>query len=779
MPQDRYDPMEQIPRTVTRSVRRFPWRFFVTIVVFVLCASAGVVFGLAQWMSRDLPDVSRLSAIEPPVRSTVYDVKGREIAAFYKENREVVPIQAIPKNLVNATLSTEDRHFYRHWGVDLGGITRAALKNVLNLRTTQGGSTITQQLARNLFLTHERTIDRKFKELVIALRIEKMYSKQEILEMYFNQIYFGHGAYGVQAASRTFFGKDVRQLTLPEAAMLAGLPQNPSRHSPYRQPENAVSRRNLVLKNMLETKTISRNQYEVAVRSPLGVLDRPATAGLAPYFVEMVRIYLDDKYGSNLVYEGGLQIYTSLDLDLQREAEKALERHLLDMEQRFKYSKTRDKFVPTAVAVKAEPTGGKEAGGKDGKGKDAAAAGKEPAPDAVSMQTPYLQGALAALDVKTGYIRALVGGRDFKHSSFNRAVQALRQPGSAFKPFIFTAAIDNGFKPTDVVEDSPISLPGGANGEPWTPHNYDGNYSGPVTLRYALQRSINIPSIKLLRKLGVSLVASYARRMGIKSRIQPNLSMALGTSEVNLLELTSSYAVLANDGIRNEPAYVLKVEDKSGAVLETHQPKPVDVLSSETAGVMTSMLQSVVDHGTGYPARARGFLLPAGGKTGTTDDYSDAWFVGYTPSLVCGVWVGFDVKRPIGKGVTGAVGALPVWTDFMIAAYRGRPVEYFALPVTGENREICTETGLLATDACTAVTTEMFTPGTEPTEYCNVHVGLPRKPGRPIEPYDSEAPPAPGASPTGAPPDRPTTAPPANEPARDPNRDPTTLTSTP
>ena len=727
--------MDRIPSSVRTGVRRFPWKFFFGIVVFVLCASAGAVFGLAQWMSRDLPDVAKLSAITPPVRSTVYDVKGREVAAYFKENREVVPLKALPKTLVNATLSTEDRHFYRHWGVDLGGITRAALTNLLNLRTSQGGSTITQQLARNLFLTHERTLDRKFKELVIALRIEKMYSKSEILEMYFNQIYYGHGAYGIQAAARTYFAKDVRQLTLPEAALLAGLPQNPSGHSPYRRPENAKSRRNVVLRNMLDTKTISAGQYESATRAPLGVVDRPDGVGQAPYFVEMVRQTLDDKYGSNLVYEGGLRIYTSLDLDLQREAERALEKRLSDLEARYKYKNTHGSFVQPAVA-------------SDGR-----------AP--VGSQTPYVQGALVAIDVKTGYVRALVGGRDFRHSSFNRATQAKRQPGSSFKPFIYTAAIDNGLSPSDVIIDEPVSLPGGANGGAWTPHNYDGKYSGAVTLRYALQRSINIPAIKLLRKLGVSLVASYARRMGIKSTIQPNLSMALGTSEVNLLELTSAYEVLANEGIRNEPAYILKVEDKSGAVLETHLSKPVDVLSGETAGTMTSMLQSVMDHGTGYPARAAGFVIPAAGKTGTTDDYSDAWFVGYTPSLVCGVWVGFDVKKKMGKGVTGAVGALPIWTDFMLAAYRGRPVENFNLPGEGVTKEICTETGLLATEACPSVTAEVFTPGTEPTEYCNVHVGLPRQPGHPEIIGDPEAPgepedetgPAQVPMPTGAPPE--------------------------
>jgi penicillin-binding protein 1A len=709
--------MEEVSRTVRKSVRRFPWKFFFSIVLIVLCASAGATFGLAQWMSRDLPDVAKLSAITPPVRSTVYDVKGREIAAFFKENREVVPLRAIPKSLVDATLSTEDRHFYSHWGVDLGGITRAALTNLLKLKTKQGGSTITQQLARNLFLTHERTLDRKFKELVIALRIEKMYSKQEILEMYFNQIYYGHGAYGVQAAARTFFNKDVRQLTLTESALLAGLPQNPSGHSPYRNPNSAKNRRSIVLRNMLETKTISPNQYEAAVRTPLGVVERPQTAGLAPYFVEMVRLYLDDKYGSNLVYEGGLRIYTSLDLDLQREAEKALEKHLAEMERRYKYRTTRANWAMPATATAATT-----------------------AKAAASAQTPYLQGAFVALDVKTGYVRALVGGRDFKASAFNRATQAKRQPGSSFKPMIYTAAIDNGFQPTDVIEDAPISLPGGANGGAWTPGNYDGKYSGAVTLRYALQRSINIPAIKLLRKLGVSLVASYARRLGIKSTIQPNLSMALGTSEVTLLELVSAYAVIANEGIRNEPAWVLKVEDKSGAVLESLQPRPVDVLSAETAGIMTSMMQSVMDHGTGYPARAAGLMVPAAGKTGTTDDYSDAWFIGYTPSLAAGAWVGFDVKKQMGKGVTGAVGALPIWTQFMLAATRGRPVEQFNVPGQGEVREICTETGLLATETCPTVTAEVFPPGTEPSEYCNVHVGLPRQPGQPEIPYDSEAP---------------------------------------
>ena len=542
--------MDRIPLSVRKSVRRFPWKFFLSVVLFVLCASAGAVFGLAQWMSRDLPDIARMAAIAPPVRTAVYDVKGREISAFFKENREVVPLKAIPKNLVNATLSTEDRHFYRHWGVDLGGIARAALTNLLNLRTAQGGSTITQQLARNLFLTHARTLDRKLKELIIALRIEKMYSKQEILEMYFNQIYYGNGAYGVEAAARTYFGKDVRQLNLTECALLAGLPQNPTGHSPYRQPKSALSRRNVVLKNMLDTHTITPEQYETAIRAPLGVVDHVEGAGLAPYFVEMVRQYLDDKYGSNLVYEGGLKVYTSLDLDLQRVAEAC--------------AREAPRGHGAALQVQEHARLVRRLLARRGRQRRPC---RRLRPDAVR---PGRRGRARCQDrLRSG---------DGRRARLPRLVVQPRDPGAAAAGLGVQAVHLHGGDrqrlPADATSSStsPSRCPAACNGAAWTPHNYDGKWRGPVTLRYALQMSINIPAIKLLRKLGVSLVASYARRMGIKSPIQPNLSMALGTSEVSLLELTSAYAVLANEGIRNEPAFVLKVEDKSGAVLEAHQP---------------------------------------------------------------------------------------------------------------------------------------------------------------------------------------------------------------
>uniref|UniRef100_A0A832I643 peptidoglycan glycosyltransferase n=1 Tax=Eiseniibacteriota bacterium TaxID=2212470 RepID=A0A832I643_UNCEI len=694
-----------------RAAARFPWKLFLVLVVVAVFGSAGAVFGVVQWLGKDLPTPEQVVSFEAPVKTTVYDARGRVLHEFYKENRSPIPLKQVPPHLVNATLATEDRNFYHHWGVDLWGIGRAAATNLLKMRRAEGGSTITQQLARNLFLTHERTLERKLKEVALAIQIERNYSKDQILGMYFNQIYFGEGAYGVESAAKTFFNKPAAELTLPECALLAGLPANPSLYSPRRRPQAALARRGKVLRNMLVTKSITQVEFDAAMSAPLGVTPVRYSNDRAPYFVEMVRLHLDERYGSNAVYEGGLKVWTTLDMDLQQLAERALERHLESLEADLKLKQTRARYVPPANA-------------------EARAA----------VRTPYLQGAFVALDTRNGHIKALVGGRDWNHSNFNRAVQARRQAGSAFKPFVYTAAIDNGFHPTDVIVDEPVSFPGG-DGQLYQPGNYDRTFRGPVTLRYALQQSINIPAIKLLRKVGVSLVASYARRMGIKSPIGQNLSMALGSSEVTLLELTSAYAVFANRGIRNEPLYILKVEDRSGNVLERNAPRPVEVLSEGTAAVMTSMLQSVMDHGTGFPARARGFTLPAAGKTGTMDDYMDAWFVGYTPSIAAGVWVGFDQKRTIGPGMTGGRAALPIWTEFMIGATRGRPAEEFPAPSGTVTRLVCAETGMLATDRCPSVTNEMFGEATEPTEFCTTHPGAPLQPAH--EPPAGQSPPVP------------------------------------
>jgi len=702
-----------------RVASRFPWRLFLSIVVVAVFGAAGATFGVVQWLRRDLPSPEQVTAIQTPVKTTVYDVRGRVLHEFYKENRSPVALSRIPRHLVNATLATEDRSFYDHWGVDLWGIARATVNNAMRLHALQGGSTITQQLARNLFLTHERTLTRKLKEVALAIELERDYSKDQILEMYFNQIYFGEGAYGVEAAARTFFDKPIQRLTLPECALLAGIPANPSLYSPRRRARAALARRAKVLRNMLETRAVTQVEFDRAMGEPLGVTAARWSNDRAPYFVELVRLRLDERYGSNAVYEGGLKVWTTLDMDLQQIAERALDRQMSDIEAQLKPRYTRAGFSPRQAPV----TG-------------------------TQQNTPYLQAAFVALDTRTGCVRALIGGRDWNQSNFNRAVQAQRQPGSAFKPFVFTAAMDNGFKPTDVVVDAPVSFPGGADGKPYQPRNYDKQYRGPVTLRYALQQSINVPTIKLLRQVGVAQVASYARRMGIMSPLGQNLSLALGSSEVNLLELTAAYAVYANRGIRNDPIYILKVEDRAGNLLEKNTPRPVEVLSEETAAVLTSMLRSAMDHGTGHAARARGFTLPAAGKTGTMDEYMDAWFVGYVPSLVAGVWVGYDDKRVIGPGMTGARAALPIWTDFMMEATRGRPAEDFPEPVGTATRLVCTESGMLATDACPHVTNENYSVGSEPTEYCSQHPGAPLDPTSPeVVPPADEAPPDAPATP--------------------------------
>ena len=687
------------------------FQFVAAVVLVILCGTVGVGVGVANWLQKDLPSPSSLQTIAPPVKTIVYDVKNRPVHEFYKENRNLIPLRQIPKTMVDAILSIEDRRFYSHWGIDPIRLLGALANDIAAGRAEQGGSTITQQLARNLFLTHEKTFTRKIKEAVLAVRIEQTYTKDEILEMYLNQIYFGEGAYGLDAAAKVYFGKQVGELTLPECALLAGMPRNPRDYSPRREPERALKRRNLVLAAMLDNKRITRAQYESASETPLGVSKTRYDAKQAPYFMEMVRQYLDERYGSNQLYEGGMKVYTTIDIDLQHATEEALEKRLQALETRNGYKRTRATIL-AEMAKKGTPQ---------------------------RVQTEYLQAAAVVIDPKTGYIWALVGGRDFNESNFNRAVQAARQPGSAFKPFIYAAAMDNGYTPTEMILDTPVSFRAG-NGLEWAPQNYDHKFRGPVTLRQALAQSLNVPAAKLLQKLGTPVVSAYARRMGIRSRLVNDLSLALGTSEVNLLELTSSYGVFANQGVRTTPIYVLKVEDKNGKVLEQARVTAEEALSPETALTMTSMLESVVENGTAAASHALGLNVPAAGKTGTTDDYTDAWFVGYTPDLVAGTWVGFDKKRKIGPNMTGAAAALPIWVDIVAAATKGKPPVDFPVPSGVVSRQICSQTGLLANPACPETELELFREGSEPTGTCNVHVGGEKPPeAGDFQRHDSEA----------------------------------------
>jgi penicillin-binding protein 1A len=567
-----------------------------------------------------------------------------------------------------AVIAIEDDRFYSHRGVDARGILRAMVRNLRAGQVIEGGSTITQQLARNLFLTHRRQISRKLAESLLAVEIERRLTKQEILERYLNQVYFGQGAYGIELAASVYFGKSARDLTLSESALLAGLIRGPSIYAPHQNLNLARQRQLLVLQRMTELGYISPEQSRTAANEPIQ-LAAERIAGLvsvrAPYFVSYILPDLIQRYGEEMVYNGGLQVYTTLDLDMQVVAEQAV-RDGIDAAQRQKLNVT--------------------------------------------------QGALVAIEPRTGFVRAMVGGYDFNVSQFNRAWQARRQPGSAFKPFIYVTALANGMPPTRIIDDVPVEyfVPDAKpEFQHWQPKNYDEKFRGPVTMRYALENSINIPAIKTIAELGAVHVIEYARRMGIKSPLQPNLSLALGSNDVTPLEMASSFGTLAGLGVRTDPLPIKKIQSRTGQVLEEHEPRQELALSSDVAYVMTDLLKGVIVRGTG---RAAAIGRPAAGKTGTTDDYRNAWFIGYTPSLVTAVWVGNDDNSPM-KKVVGATVPAGIWTAFMRPATQNYPPDDWVMPPGVSELTVCGTSGLLAADTCTEPRREIFIAGTEPTEY--------------------------------------------------------------
>jgi 1A family penicillin-binding protein len=656
-------------------------------VIAVICVPVVIGLGLYSYFSRDLPSTDDLMDVKPWIRTVLYDINGKPIKSFYEQDRVIVSLDEVPQHLINAFIATEDRSFYKHWGLNMLAIGKALYEDIVARRIVRGASTITQQLARNLFLNQEQTLTRKIKEAIVAVKIERHYTKDEILQMYLNQIYFGDGAYGVEAAARRFFGKPASELTLAESAMLAGLPRNPTAYSPRRHFEVAKRRQAIVLRSMNEMGMITAAEAAAAKADSIIIVER-VKAEPGAYFAEYVRRQLEEKYGATAIYREGLRVYTTLDLDLQVAAEQAVEDHLRRLEGAFNY------VVRDTLGVEATPDG--------------------------VVKTDYIQGALVALDPTTGYILAMVGGRDYVESNWNRATQSLRQPGSAFKVFVYTAAIDNGYTPADIIMDDPlvVNMPDGSQ---WRPKNYKDKYYGPVTLRYALAKSINIPAIKLADRVGQQTVVDYSRRMGITSRLRPYRSIALGSFEVTLLELTSAIGVLATSGIRAEPMAIIKIETRDGRVLEHNSPARTEVLNAQTAYVVTDMLKSVVDYGTAASVKWRGLDKTVAGKTGTTDDYTDAWFVGYSPDLVAGVWVGFDDKVTMGEYQEGARVALPIWVNFMKVALDGREDKPFAQPHGIVVREVCEDTGLLATANCPHPVTEVFVSGTEPLRMCNRH----------------------------------------------------------
>ena len=612
----------------------------------------------------------------------------------------IVALDEISPNFVDAIIATEDREFREHWGVDVFAIVRAAMRNVRAGQVVQGASTITQQLARSLFLTTEVSLTRKLKEALLALRIEQTYSKDRILELYLNQIYFGEGAYGVEAAAQNILGKSASELDVSEAAFLAGLPKNPSGYSPRRRPERALRRRSTVLSMMSASGVITPEEAARADTTRVPIVEREEDIRLGAYFIEHVRREVIAKYGAEVLFSGGLRLYTTADSRLQAVAEQKLEERFADLERQYDY--------PVKL-------------------------GDEYDLDTLDY-VPYVQGALLAVDATTGGILAMVGGRDFRESPFNRATQAPRQPGSGFKPFVYTAAIDGGFSPADTIMDAPLLMPGAGSPlvlegtdppieEPtdWMPENYTRDFQGTVRLRHALKRSINIPAVKLGMLIGPGEVARYARDMGVSSPLASVYSLALGSAEVRLIDMVRAYGVLANQGIRLEPYAIERIEDRNGRVLETHSAVSTEVVSPQTAYIVTSMLESVLESGTGWAARAWGFRHPAAGKTGTTNDCTDAWFVGFSPTVICGVWGGFDDRRSLGEKMTGARVALPVWTEFMKAAHVDAPREPFERPPGIVVKHICASSGMLATGDCPDVMEEVFIQGNEPLRPCGQH----------------------------------------------------------
>jgi len=675
----------------------------------VAVLAAGTLFGAYQYFSRDLPSTARLETIEPALKTQVFAEDGSVIGEFYVEDRALVPLEEMPKYLIDAIIAIEDRKFYSHWGLDIFGITRAFFTNVRHGRYVQGGSTITQQLARNLFDMYENNLSRKVKEALLALRIERAYSKDEILGMYLNQIYFGSGAHGVEAASRVFFGKHATDLTVGECALLAGIPKNPRDYSPIYQLDRALQRRNVVLQSMTETGALSREEAEQFENEPIHIRPgRDPRPEFAAYFLEEVRRYLEQKYGADRLYHDGLKVYTAIDPDLQRVAEDSLEGQLRRIERDLGYRNTKARYE--YLFQKGEHKG---------------------PPD-------YIQGAVIAIDVNTGFVKAMVGGRSFEHSKWNRATQAMRQPGSAFKPFIYLAAIANGYTPADILLDAPVvlDLP---NGDVWKPSNYTESFEGEVTLRHALNFSINIAAIRLLMALGPISAVNYAHKLGIKSELENVYSLALGVSEVTLLEITNAYATIASRGVRSEPLLVQKVVDREGRVLEENTAYREEVLDPRIDYMITNLLESVVNEGYGRTARYMGFKEPAAGKTGTTDECTDAWFVGFTPEIAVGVWSGFDEKVTMGRRMTGARVALPTWANVMKAYYRDRKGEPFPEPSGIVRRVVCEESGLLAARDCSKIRREIFIEGSEPQRYCDRHhlsARALREPGRPDASYE-------------------------------------------
>jgi penicillin-binding protein 1A len=753
------------------------WLFF---VFFVIAMSTGG----ALWYiwSSNLPYIGSLKEYSPPIITEVYSADGEVVGRFWDEKRIVVPLNQLPKHLILAFIGAEDARFFEHEGVDILSIIRAFFKNVIAGKIEQGGSTITQQVTRSLLLKNpEKTYKRKAREALLSLQIEKSFSKERILFLYLNQIYLGHGAYGVEAAARSYFGKEAKDLNLAESALIAGLPQAPSRYSPVTHFDRAKARQRYVLGRMRKEGFITKDQQQRALATEIVLKEgRENSFEKAPYFAEHVRRYLEAHYGRDVLYRGGLKVYTTLNLAMQRAAQEAMKKGLRELDKREGYrgplrkvsAEKRAAFKEAAAQhfLQNPPALGKVVQGlvdavDNVSGEVSVAIGEErgllslkdmkwarkPDPevafyskslkkvgdalqvgDVVSVkleensdppfdcrlsleQEPLVQGALLSLEARTGRVRAMVGGRDFRASQFNRALQSRRQPGSAFKPIIYASALDNGMTPATVIIDSPYLSTTDPEDEIWRPKNYKKKFFGPTLFRTALIKSRNVITVKILRQIGIPQAIHYARMLGIESDLSADLSLALGSSGLSLLEITRAYSVFANNGMLIEPLLITRIKDRNGRIIEENQPSVKESLSKETAFVMTDILSGVVKEGTGW--RVRALKRPTAGKTGTTNDLRDAWFIGYTPKLVTGVWVGYDDRSPMGKGETGSRAASPIWLHYMSEVLKEKPVEDFQVPEGVVFTKIDSKTGLLASPYSKKTVFQAFKEGTEPKEY--------------------------------------------------------------
>lgn len=739
--------------------RRRVWRQILLGGVLLVAATGGVAGWIVyREVSANLPPVDKLLRYQLPVATRVYSDDGTLLGEFYTEKRYLVAIAQIPPLVRQAFIAAEDANFYEHKGVDVFGIARATLANFTAGGVVQGGSTITQQVVKALLLTPEKSYERKAKEVLLALRLEQQLTKDEILYLYLNLIYLGNGAYGVGAAAQEYFGKTVAELTLAEAALLAGLPQAPSRYSPVRHWTNAKFRQRYVLERMARERFVTWEQAEAALKEQIQLArHEPQTPAYlaAAHFVEYVRRLLEERYGGTAPYQAGLNVYTTVNLALQKDAEAALRAGIDEID----HGRTRahpikhlkaSEAVSFLAALRAAKQPGAPAighsvralilGPTDGGGfrvqvnrvtgrlvatqehplppgvgtndvvavRRIAAAGETP--QFTLDADPQLEGALVSIDLATGYVKAMVGGYDYERSQFNRATQALRQPGSAFKPFIYAAALDHGYTPASVIVDEPIVLAGAR--QSWMPQNYDEKFNGPTTLRDALTFSRNVVTVKVAQNIGLNYLVDYLPRFGFARPFKKNLSISLGSAEVSLLELTRAYTVFANAGRRTDPIFISKITDPQGNVLEEFTPHSESVLSPETAYLVTSMLQSVVQRGTGKRVKALG--RPVAGKTGTTNDMHDAWFVGFTPELATGVWVGYDSERSLGKDHTGGHVAAPIFLGYMQHALGEAPVRDFSVPEGITFVSMVPGTGHRASPDSTSAFLECFKQGTEP-----------------------------------------------------------------